>query len=97
VGNHATAKDKLAVGYQALEQACRQREAVFAQTMADRGDWDQASRAQRQLAVAADAEVRRCHPGQHFAPLRSAEPQPATHRWPVRSPSAWPGVLVIGP
>jgi hypothetical protein len=28
--------------------------------------------------VAADAEVRRRHPGQYFAPLRSAEPWPAT-------------------
>jgi hypothetical protein len=46
--------------------------------MADRGDWDKATRAQRQLAVAADAELRRRHPGQHFSPLRSAEPEPAT-------------------
>jgi hypothetical protein len=76
--HHAAAKDKLAAGYQALEQGYRQREAVFAQTMADRADWDQATRAQRQLAVAADAELRRRHPGQHFAPLRSAEPEPAT-------------------
>jgi hypothetical protein len=46
--------------------------------MADRADWDTATRAQRQLAVAADAELRRRHPGQYFAPLRSAEPEPAT-------------------
>ena len=46
--------------------------------MADRTDWDTATRAQRHLAVAADAELRRRHPGQHFPPLRSAEPQPAT-------------------
>ena len=51
---------------------------MFAQTMADRGDWDAATRAQRQLAGAADARLRRRHPGQHFAPLRSAEPEPAT-------------------
>ena len=51
---------------------------MFAQTMADRADWETATRAQRQLAVAADTELRRRHPGQHFAPLRSAEPQPAT-------------------
>ncbi|HEY2270752.1 MAG TPA: hypothetical protein VGI96_49610, partial [Streptosporangiaceae bacterium] len=50
---------------------------MFAQTMTDRADWEAATRAQRQLAVAADAELRRRHPGQHFAPLRSAEPQPA--------------------
>ena len=47
-------------------------------TMADRTDWDAATRAQRHLAVAADAELRRRHPGQHFPPLRSAEPEPAT-------------------
>ncbi len=46
--------------------------------MADRTDWDAATRAQRQLAVAADAELRRRHPGQHHPPLRSAEPEPAT-------------------
>ena len=75
---HAAARHKLAVGYQALEQAWRQRETVFAQTMADRADWDTATRAQRQLAVAAAAELRRRHPGQYFSPLRSAEPQPVT-------------------
>ena len=46
--------------------------------MADRADWDAATRAQRHLAVAADAELRRRHPDQHFSPLRSAEPEPAT-------------------
>jgi hypothetical protein len=79
-GDHgqAAAGHRLATSYQALERAYRQRETVFAQTMADRADWDQATRAQRQLAVAADAELRRRHPGQHFPPLRSAEPEPAT-------------------
>ncbi len=75
---HAAAGHKLAAGYQALERAYRQRETVFAQTMADRTDWDKATRAQRQMAVAADAELRRRHPGQYFPPLRSAEPEPAT-------------------
>ena len=46
--------------------------------MADRDDWDAATRAQRHLSVAADAELRRRHPGQHHPPLRSAEPPPAT-------------------
>src|SRR5207247_9037374 len=79
-GDHdnAAAQRKLAAGYQALEGAYRQRETVFAQTMADRADRDTATRAQRQLAVAADAELRRRHPGQYFSPLRSAEPEPAT-------------------
>ena len=56
----------------------KRRETVFAAVMADRTEWDAATRQQRQLAVAADAEVRRRHPGQYFAPLRSAEPWPAT-------------------
>ena len=76
--SHVVAQHKLAAGYQALERAYRQRETVFAQAMADRADWDTATRAQRQLAVAADAELRRRHPGQYFPPLRSAEPEPAT-------------------
>jgi len=75
--DHAGAQQKLAAGYQALEQAYRQRETVFSQTMADRADWDQATYAQRQLAVTADAELRRRHPAILF-PLRSAEPEPAT-------------------
>ena len=76
--DHAVGKHKLAACYQALERAYRQRETVFAQTMADRADWEAATRAQRQLAVAADAELRRRHRGQYFAPLRSAEPEAAT-------------------
>ena len=79
-GDHGTAarQQELAASYQALHEAYRQRETVFAATMADRADWDAATRAQRHLAVAADAELRRRHPGQHYPPLRSAEPDPAT-------------------
>jgi hypothetical protein len=47
-------------------------------SMADRADWDKATVHQRRLAVAADAELRRRHPDQHYPPLRSAEPEPAT-------------------
>jgi hypothetical protein len=43
--------------------------------MADLSHWEHATRHQRQLAVAADAELRRRHPGQHWPALRSAEPQ----------------------
>jgi hypothetical protein len=74
----AARQQELAGSYHALHDVCRQRETVYAATMADRVDWDAATRAQRQLAVAADAELRRRHPGQGFTPLRSAEPQPAT-------------------
>ncbi len=83
-GDHSTAigKQELAVNYQALQDAYRQRETVFAAVMADREDWDAATRAQRHLAVAADAELRRRHPGQPFPQLRSAEPQPAAPTQP---------------
>ena len=64
--------------------------------MADRADWDKATRAQRQLAIAADAELRRRHPGQYFAPLRSAEPEPATQAQRdelTLTPDALPGEM----
>jgi len=70
----------LAASYQAMHDAYLQREAVFAAVMADRQQWEQATRQQRQLAVAADAELRRRHPGQQFPPLRSAEPESATQQ-----------------
>ena len=69
-GQHDTASQQqaLAASYQAMHDAYREREAVFA---ADHGrpaaTGRQATRQQRQLAVAADAELRRRHPGQHFA------------------------------
>jgi hypothetical protein len=93
---HAAAQRKLAAGYQALEQAYRQRETVFAAVMADRADWDKATRAQRHLAAVADAELRRRHPGQYFSPLRSAEPEPATQAQCdqlTMTPDALPGEI----
>ena len=68
----------LAASYRAMHDAYRERETVFAGVMADRADWEAATRTQRHLAVAADAELRRRHPGQQFTPLRSAEPAAAT-------------------
>jgi hypothetical protein len=79
-GEHqqASHQQALAASYQAMHDAYAEREAVFAAVMADRADWEQATRQQRHLAVAADAELRRRHPDQHYPPLRSAEPAPAT-------------------
>jgi hypothetical protein len=59
---HAADRRVLAASYRALHDAYREREAVFAAVMADQADWDAASRSQRHLAVAADAEIRRRHP-----------------------------------
>jgi hypothetical protein len=79
-GDHTTAtrQQELAASYRALHQAYLARGTVFAATMADRADWDAATRAQRSLAVAADVELRRRHPDQHYPPLRAAEPEAAT-------------------
>jgi hypothetical protein len=79
-GDHrqATQDQERARGYRALEEAYRPRETAFAAVMTDRAEWDAATRQQRQLALAADAELRRRHPDLYFAPLRSAEPRQAT-------------------
>jgi hypothetical protein len=81
-GRHETAsrEEFLAASYSAMHDAYRQREAVFAAVMGDRQQWEQATRQQRQLAVAADAELHRRHPGQQFPPLRSGEPESATRQ-----------------
>jgi len=78
-GEHEQAirQQVLAASYQAMHDAYRERETVLATAMADRADWEQATRQQRQLAVAADAELRRRHPAQPWPRLRSAEPEPA--------------------
>ena len=68
----------LGASYQAMHDASAERAATFAAVMADRADWDAATRAQRHLAVVADAELRRRHPGRQYPPLRSAEPPPVT-------------------
>jgi hypothetical protein len=79
-GQHhqAARHQELAASYQALHAHYRKRESALTVTMADRADWEQATHHQRQLAVAADAELRRRHPGQPWPPLRSAEPEPVT-------------------
>ena len=95
--HHAAARQQeLAASYHALHQAYQQRETIFAATMADRADWEAATRAQRQLAVAADAELRRRHPNQPLPPLRSAEPEPATgtqHAERTPAPGKRPGQM----
>ena len=68
-------------------EAYRQRETVFAGVMADRADWEAATRAQRHLAVAADAELRRRHPGAAVHPAslgrtRSPPPTPSARSSP---------------
>jgi hypothetical protein len=74
----ARRQQELAASYQAMHDAYRQRETALAVAMDDRTGWEHTTRHQRQLAVAADAELRRRHPTQPWPPLRSAEPDLGT-------------------
>jgi hypothetical protein len=58
----------------AMEAFYRAQETELEQTMEARRDWEHATEQSRHLAVAADSELRRRHPGQRFEPLRSEEP-----------------------
>ena len=77
-GEHEEARrqQSLAASYRSMRQAYEERATALATAMEDRTDWERATRQQRQLAVAADAELRRRHPSQRWQPLRSAEPAP---------------------
>ena len=76
-GKHqeAARHEELAASYQAMHDTFRHQETAYATAMTDRDDWEHATRHQRRLAVAADAELRRRHPDQPWHPLRSAEPE----------------------
>jgi hypothetical protein len=72
----------LARSARAAEQFYRQREETDAALMDDRQEWERITEGSRHLAIAADSELRRRHPGQHLPPLRSAEPQPPEDELP---------------
>jgi conjugative relaxase-like TrwC/TraI family protein len=77
--DRAARHDHLAASYRALRDFYQQREHTFAQAMADRLAWEQITARSRQLAIAADAELRRRHPDHTIEPLRSAEPAPVSN------------------
>ena len=74
----AAANEDLAASYRAMADAYRSREIIFAATEADRREWEAITEQPRRLAIAADNELRRRHPGHRLEPLRSAEPEPVT-------------------
>jgi hypothetical protein len=47
--------EELAASYRAMGDRYRQQETLFAQTMADRTEWEHATEHSRRLAIAADA------------------------------------------
>jgi len=76
--HRAARQETLAASYRALRDLYQQRKHTLAQAMADRQDWEHATAASRHLAIAADTELRRRHPGHTIEPLLSAEPAPAS-------------------
>jgi hypothetical protein len=64
--------------------------------MNDLADWERATRHQRQLAVAADAELRRRHPGQTWPPVRSAEPESDIETFQDAAPASPEGMTETG-
>jgi hypothetical protein len=79
-GDHARAErhETLAASYRALRDLHQQQEQTLAQAMADRQEWEHVTARSRHLAIAADAELRRRHPGQKIEPMHSAEPAPVS-------------------
>lgn len=76
--------EEVATRHEALERSARAAEHWYAQraevdegVMADRQEWAQRTAGSRHLAVLADAELRRRHPGIDLAPLVSLEPEAA--------------------
>ena len=68
----------LARSSQTLRAWYENHAAELEQADADYREWSHATEGARQLAVAADAELRRREPGIVLEPLRSAEPAPVT-------------------
>jgi hypothetical protein len=73
--DRADRQEHQAASYQAMRDHYQKLEDIFAATMDDRHQWEQATQHSRRLAIAADAELRRRHPHQLIEALRSAEPE----------------------
>jgi hypothetical protein len=79
-GDHeeAARQQRLAKSSVALRSWYETRAAQLEQADADYREWQHATEGSRQLAIAADAELRRREPGLALPPLRTAEPAPVT-------------------
>ena len=72
--NRAEHHERCATSYQTMLHRYEELEDIFAKTMDDRHDWEQATQHSRRLAIAVDGELRRRHPHHPIEPMRSAEP-----------------------
>jgi conjugative relaxase-like TrwC/TraI family protein len=68
--------DALLRSAQAAAAFYTHREQLDTELVEDRAEWEQITAGSRHLAVLADAELRRRHPGIKLEPLVSAEPEP---------------------
>jgi hypothetical protein len=64
-----------AASYRAAGKWYEHRAELDEKLMQDRAAWEQLTAGPRHLALAADTELRRRHPGQPIEPVRSAEPE----------------------
>jgi conjugative relaxase-like TrwC/TraI family protein len=74
----AVANEALAASYRAMADAYRSRQMILEATERDRREWEAITEQPRRLAISADNELRRRHPGARLEPLRSAELEPVT-------------------
>ena len=91
--DRAARHEHLAASYRAMRDHYQQQQHTFAQAMADRQEWEQATTGSRRLAIAADAELRRRHPDRKIDLLRFAEPIPADDTEREQLGSVLDGVL----
>jgi len=66
--------ENVARAWRAVEAKAAGQEVILAAAQTARTEWEQVTEPTRRMALAADVELRRRHPGQPIAPLRSAEP-----------------------
>jgi len=82
-----------AASARALGAAYAPLESTLADVQADRDLYDKVSEAPRQIAVQADAEMRKRYPERKLAPLRSAEPKVPAEPIDPYVPPAWVDTL----
>src|SRR6266566_4252841 len=74
--------DQLAASARSALEWCQERAGLDEHLMEDRKEWERRTAGPRHLAVQADSELRRRHPGEYIEPLASAEPEAAPDQLP---------------
>ena len=85
-----TGTSTLAASYRALRDHYQQREHDLTQDMAARQEWEHATERSRRLAIAADTELRRRHPGRNDRAPALCRTSPR-QRYRMRPPATSPG------